>query len=69
MAGKSCPVPGERSREWLQRAREQFTEFVNPMPAANLVPGRRPSPYEDAFDERKRMHSMESSLAKKWEKD
>jgi hypothetical protein len=65
---KSAPVPGERSTEWLQRAREDFTVAVNPMPAANLIPGRRPAPYEDAFVVRKRMLGMERELAKKWSK-
>lgn len=62
------PVPGERSREWLQRARVDTTEFVNPMPDANIIPGRRPpEPSGDRFAIRKRRFSIESELAKKWE--
>lgn len=61
------PVPGERSREWLQRARADEFRFVNPMPDANIVPGRRPEPPGDRFAMRKRMLGMERELAKKWE--
>ena len=57
-----APVPGERSREWLQNARENFTGFVNPMPDAQLIPGRS----ERARELSKRL-GMERELAKKWE--
>lgn len=62
------PIPGERSREWLQRARSEEFRFVNPLPDANLIPGRRPPPQEDRFDVRKRMLGMETTLARKWER-
>jgi len=65
---RPAPKPGSRSREWLQNARENFTVAVNPMPDANLIPGRRPQPVEDRFTVRKRMLGMEQSLAKKWER-
>jgi hypothetical protein len=57
-----CPIPGERSREWLQRAREDFTEFRNPMPDAQLAPGRSERARELA-----KSLGMERSLARKWE--
>ena len=63
MAKRFIPVPGERSREWLENARENTTEFVNPMPDVPLAPGR-------SRLARKRAESlgMETTLAKKWER-
>ena len=56
------PKPGARSTEWLERARQESTEFVNPMGDVPLIPGR---------SERAREHAktlgMERELAKKWE--
>jgi hypothetical protein len=66
MSYRTCPRPGPRSRDWLQNARENFTVAVNPMPDANLIPGRRPPAVEDRFTVRKRMLGMENELAKKW---
>lgn len=64
---RNSPVPGGRSREWLQRARAETTEFVNPMPDANLIPGQRPPEVPgDRFAIRKRRLGMENELAKKW---
>ena len=62
MARPTRPVPGERNREWLQRAREEFTVAVNPMPDAQLIPGKS----ERARELSKRL-GMERELAKKWE--
>ena len=63
---RNSPIPGERSRDWLQNARQDFTVAVNPMPDANLVPGRRMEFPTDRFAERKRRLGMENELAKKW---
>lgn len=55
------PVPGERSREWLQSAREEFREFRNPLPDAQLKPG-------DSERARKLEKSLgtQTELATKW---
>lgn len=60
------PVPGSRSREWLQNARSNEFEFVNPTRYMNLIPGRQPETPTDRFVERKKMLGMETELAKKW---
>jgi hypothetical protein len=57
-----CPIPGERSREWLQRTREDFTVARNPMPDAQLIPGKSERARELA-----KSLGMERTLAKKWE--
>ena len=60
---RARPVPGSSSTEWLERARQERTEFVNPMGDMPLVPGR---------SERAREHAktlgMERELSRKWEK-
>ena len=53
------PIPGSRSREQLQEARENFTFARNPMPDANLKPGGANA---------KPGLKMETTLARKWEK-
>jgi hypothetical protein len=58
-----CPIPGKRDTEWLENARQQTTEFRNPMPDVPLIPGRS----ERAKQQAKQM-GMERELARKWEK-
>ena len=60
---KVCPVPGERSREWLQQSRENFTVARNPLPDAQLAPGRS----ERAKEMAKSLGMQRGELAKKWE--
>ena len=64
MSGRSCPIPGERSTAWLENARQNFTEFVNPMPDVPLIPGRS----ERARELEKRMGTQTGSFARKWER-
>ena len=59
---RPSPKPGSRSTEWLENARQESTEFVNPMGDVPLIPGRSQRAREHA----KRL-GMERSLAKKWE--
>ena len=56
------PKPGNRSTEWLERARQESTEFVNPMGDVPLIPGR-----SDRAREHAKTLGMERELAKKWE--
>ena len=65
---RSAPLPGSRSREWLQRARSNDFEFVNPNRYLPLIPGRRLETSTDPYAVRERMLGMERTLAKKWER-
>jgi hypothetical protein len=69
MARYFCPVPGERNRDWLFRARAENFEFRNPMGNEYIARGREPQlPAERNRAYEKMLGLQRGELAKKWER-
>jgi hypothetical protein len=67
MAYRTCPIPGERNRDWLFRARAENFEFSNPRGNEYIARGREPQIPTDRNRAYEKMLGMERELAKKWE--